>query len=149
MFRRVLSLYWLLQMLSNFAFCSYNRDFVNIFSPEGELTQPQQAVESSLRGETVICSLTSSNSVIICCASSETDSLRKMIDPSFGKIVSINDKGIMVYCGLAGDGFSISKSTQDFSREHFRKYRGFPSIVKLTKYVADHTHHATLTNGKV
>ena len=117
---------------------------VNLFDPNGELLQVRYAEKASNKGTPLICFI-SENSICMICRSPLHDSLfdHKTID----KLERVDDNIWASYCGLAGDGKALVRSSRSFS-VGFRKQFGYaPPVVAMAKHIGDAQHEATLRGG--
>lgn len=117
---------------------------VNLFDPNGELLQVKYAERASSKGMPLICFI-SEDCVVVLCRSPPHDSLLDL--RTMDKVEKVDDDIWAAYCGLAGDGKSLIRSSRTFSLQ-FRKMFGYaPPVVSVARAIGDTQHEATLKGG--
>ena len=117
---------------------------VNLFDPNGELLQVKYAEKASSKGNPLICFI-SENVLCLVCRSPPYDNL--FDHTTIDKVEKVDDEIWASYCGLAGDGKALIRSSRSFS-VGFRKQFGFPPpVVAMAKHIGDAQHEATLKGG--
>ena len=118
---------------------------VSLFDPEGSNLQIRYADKAGENGMTLVCVVTSNNSVILCSPSATSHCLmdKRCIDK-----VSQVDEGIWIaFAGLVGDGRHITRRARQYCNNHLSKFGCRPTVAALAKHVGSLQHEASLKGG--
>ena len=118
---------------------------ISLFDPEGDILQIRYADRAGENGMTLVCIVTSDNSVVLCSPSAPSNSLmdRRCIDK-----VSQVDEGIWIaFSGLAGDGRHITRRARQYCNNYLAKFGCRPTVAALANHVGSLQHEASVKGG--
>jgi 20S proteasome alpha/beta subunit len=118
---------------------------ITLFSENGELLQVNYAKNAALKGDAVLCGISSENEIVICASSRKFSSL--LDRRSIGKLMKIDKNMYCTFAGLSGDGQHLMNAARLMCVKT-RTDLGFPPLpYSIGKQLANKHYQASLLKG--
>ena len=118
---------------------------VSLFSPEGELLQIKYADKAGANGLSLVCIVTSDNSVVLCSPSAPSYSLmdKRCVD----KVSQVDEGMWIAFAGLLGDGRHVTRTARQFCNNYRVKFGCRPAVAALARHIGSMQHEASVKGG--